>query len=182
MLLLYRHLQCPHPARVTDPFMYPPTPLPLLRTRHTIPPCAYPSIHLSISLSAATSGYTHCSGFSVRSHGVGKGAAGNREEAVFMAQSTLTPEELDGILKVCDAIRTYSIPIYVSYMYHIHNQPTHKHARIRHAETIKQIVDARFCTHFWSNIFLYMLHSRVRNKWTEFFFSLLRKISDGTMV
>lgn len=47
----------------------------------------------------ATSGYTHCSGFSVRSHGAGKGAAGNHE-AAFMAQSTLTPEELDGILKV----------------------------------------------------------------------------------
>ncbi|CAN0500328.1 unnamed protein product, partial [Ectocarpus sp. 12 AP-2014] len=52
------------------------------------------------SVCSAASGYTHCSGFSVRSrgHGRGKGAAGN-SEAAFMAQSTLTPEELDGILK-----------------------------------------------------------------------------------
>ncbi|CBJ33004.1 hypothetical protein Esi_0402_0018 [Ectocarpus siliculosus] len=52
------------------------------------------------SVCSAASGYTHCSGFSVRSRGPGrgKGAAGN-SEAAFMAQSTLTPEELDGILK-----------------------------------------------------------------------------------
>ncbi|CAM9478113.1 unnamed protein product, partial [Ectocarpus sp. 13 AM-2016] len=52
------------------------------------------------SVCSAASGYTHYSGFSVRSrgHGRGKGAAGN-SEAAFMSQSTLTPEELDGILK-----------------------------------------------------------------------------------
>lgn len=49
----------------------------------------------------AASGHTHYSGFSVRSYGRGggKGATGNTE-AAFLAQSTLTPEELDGILKV----------------------------------------------------------------------------------
>lgn len=57
----------------------------------------------------AASGYTHFSGFSVPSYGrVGprgsKGMAGSKSEAAFLAQSTLTPEELDGILKVsCSA-------------------------------------------------------------------------------
>ncbi|CAM9768530.1 unnamed protein product, partial [Scytosiphon promiscuus] len=52
------------------------------------------------SACSAASGYTHCSGFSVRSYGRGggKGPAGN-SDAAFLAQSTLTPEELDGILK-----------------------------------------------------------------------------------
>lgn len=42
------------------------------------------------------SGYTHYSGFSMRSYG--RPAAGG--EAAFLAQSTLTPEDLDEILKV----------------------------------------------------------------------------------
>ncbi|CAM9176459.1 unnamed protein product, partial [Hapterophycus canaliculatus] len=52
------------------------------------------------SACSAASGYTHYSGFSVRSHGRGGGkrAAGNSDVA-FLAQTTLTPEELDGILK-----------------------------------------------------------------------------------
>lgn len=48
-----------------------------------------------ISVFPAASGYTHYSGFSVRSHG--KPAC---SEAAFLAQSTLSPEELDEILKV----------------------------------------------------------------------------------
>ncbi|CAM9642035.1 unnamed protein product, partial [Sphacelaria rigidula] len=47
------------------------------------------------SARSAGSGYTHYSGFSARSHG--KKAASS--EAAFLAQSTLTPEDLDEILK-----------------------------------------------------------------------------------
>lgn len=68
----------------------------------------------------AASGHTHYSGFSVRSNGRGggKGATGNTE-AAFLAQSTLTPEELDGILKVPKD----TICRYISCLWSVHANP-----------------------------------------------------------